>query len=48
MDELEGGFVLFDNVACVHVAILSLLSDAFEKWQVWELFIDSVFGFSPF
>ncbi|KAG6434853.1 hypothetical protein SASPL_106497 [Salvia splendens] len=31
VDELEGGFVLFDNVACVHVAILSLLSDACEK-----------------
>lgn len=28
MDELEGGSVLFNNVACLHVAILSLLSDA--------------------
>lgn len=28
MDELEGGFVLSDNVARLHVAILSLLSDA--------------------
>lgn len=32
VDELEGGFVLFDNVAGFHVALLSLLSDAFKQW----------------
>ncbi|KAG6400216.1 hypothetical protein SASPL_137041 [Salvia splendens] len=32
VDELEGGFVLFDNVTRFHVALLSLLSDAFEQW----------------
>lgn len=31
MDELEGGFVLFDTVAGIHVALLSLLLDALQQ-----------------
>ncbi|THG08097.1 hypothetical protein TEA_015337 [Camellia sinensis var. sinensis] len=32
MDELEAGFVLFDNVTGLHVALLSLLLDALQQW----------------
>lgn len=31
MDELEGGLVLFDTVAGIHVALLSLLLDALQQ-----------------
>lgn len=30
MDELEGGFVLFDTLTGFHVALLSLLLDALQ------------------
>lgn len=32
MDELEGGFNMLDNLARLHVALLSLLLDALQKW----------------
>lgn len=32
MDKLEGGFILFDSVTRLHVALLSLLPDAMQQW----------------
>ena len=32
MDKLEGGFILLDNITGFHVALLSLLLDALQKW----------------
>ncbi|THG10969.1 hypothetical protein TEA_028062 [Camellia sinensis var. sinensis] len=50
MDELEGGFVLFNSVTGLHVTLLSLLLDASQQWfsfiQLWGtyaiLFVDYV------
>ena len=32
MDKLESGFILLDNITGFHVALLSLLLDALQKW----------------
>lgn len=41
MDELEGGFVLLDNVVGVLVAVLSLLLDALQQWYVTFVYSNS-------